>query len=240
MTAVNELNKELQLKTEELKIKNLKLESIKKELMDGQLLRSQMNPHFIYNSLNSISSLIRTEENEKADKYLLKFSKLTRDIFNNSTKEKVLLSTEIRIVKDYLDMELLRFKNRFKYHIKVDKQLTTEKINIPPMILQPIAENAIKHGVFHLDEGIEGRVEMNIVQDLHPFSQQKVLRIEIKDNGVGLKQNQNFLETRMKQSALFITIKRLHNFNKTDSQVKNLFYEEQLPHGSKFILYIKI
>ena len=238
LTAVNELNKELLYRTDELEEKNVKLEKVKRELMEGQLLRSQMNPHFIYNSLNSISSLIKTEENEKADKYLLKFSRLTRDIFSNSTKEKVTLASEIRIVRDYLEMEMLRFKDRFSYQLEVSEDMVVEEIDIPPMILQPIVENAIKHGIFHLGENILGKVKIKISPSVHPANHKKAIQIEVTDNGVGLKVKNNFLKSQHKKSALFITIKRLHHFNKTESQLDNMFYEVREPHGTKFTIYI--
>jgi len=238
LTTVNRLNEELRLKTEELEQKNITLQKLLQELMEGQLLRSQMNPHFIYNSLNSISSLIKSEENKKAIKYLMKFSRLTRSIFQNSTKENVWLSAEISILKNYLDMELLRFSNRFNYTLVIDESIDAKKIKIPPMILQPVVENAIKHGIFHLPELSKGQVDIRIHKSIHPTTCKKNIHIEVTDNGIGKDKHAKILSSTGRDSALIITKKRLHYFNKTDITVKNIFYQSKKPHGTKFTIYI--
>lgn len=238
LTTVNRLNEELRLKTEELEQKNTTLQKLLQELMEGQLLRSQMNPHFIYNSLNSISSLIRSEENKKAIKYLLKFSRLTRSIFQNSSKENVWLSAEVSILKNYLDMEMLRFRNRFNYTLVIDENIDSKKIKIPPMILQPVVENAIKHGIFHLPEQVKGQVDIKISKAIHPNTLKSIIQIEVIDNGIGIDKPAKILSSTERESALIITKKRLHYFNKTDNTVKNIFYQSKKPHGTKFTIYI--
>lgn len=238
LTTVNRLNEELRLKTEELEYKNTTLQKLLQELMEGQLLRSQMNPHFIYNSLNSISSLIKSEENKKAIKYLLKFSRLTRSIFQNSSKENVWLSAEVSILKNYLDMEMLRFRNRFNYTLVIDEKIDTKKIKIPPMILQPVVENAIKHGIFHLPEQLKGQVYIKISKAIHPTTLKSIIQIEVIDNGIGIDKHAKILSSTERESALIITKKRLHYFNKTGSTVKNIFYQSKKPHGTKFTIYI--
>jgi sensor histidine kinase YesM len=238
LTTINQLNEQLRLKTEELEQKNITLQKLLKELMEGQLLRSQMNPHFIYNSLNSISSLIKSEENKRAIKYLLKFSRLTRSIFQNSTKEKVLLSSEISILKNYLEMELLRFKNRFNYTLMVDEKIDTKKVKIPPMILQPVVENAIKHGIFHLPEQSKGQVDIRLTKGDHPGTHKRIIQIEVVDNGVGIPKHAKILDNKERDSALTITKKRLQYFNKTETAVKNIFYQRKKPRGTKFTIYL--
>ena len=238
LSTVNQLNEQLKLKTEELEHKNITLQKLLQELMEGQLLRSQMNPHFIYNSLNSISSLIRSEENKKAIKYLMKFSRLTRSIFQNSTKEKVLLSAEISILKNYLEMELLRFKNRFSYTLLIGENIDIKKVKIPPMILQPLVENAIKHGIFHLPEDSKGQVDIKITKILHSATLKNMIQIEVIDNGIGIDKKTNILDSTERDSALTITKKRLHYFNGTDATVKNIFYQRKNPNGTKFTIYI--
>lgn len=238
LTTVNRLNEELRLKTEELEYKNTTLQKLLQELMEGQLLRSQMNPHFIYNCLNSISSLIKSEENKKAIKYLLKFSRLTRSIFQNSSKENVWLSAEVSILKNYLDMEMLRFRNRFNYTLVIDGKIDAKKIKIPPMILQPVVENAIKHGIFHLPEQLKGQVDIKISKAIHPTTLKSIIQIEVIDNGIGIDKHAKILSSTERESALIITKKRLHYFNKTGSTVKNIFYKSKKPHGTKFTIYI--
>jgi LytS/YehU family sensor histidine kinase len=135
-------------------------------------------------------------------------------------------------------MEMLRFKDRFNYQLEVAEDLVLEETDIPPMILQPIVENAIKHGIFHLDENILGKVKIKIGPSVHPANHKKAIQIEVTDNGVGLKVKNDFLKSQHKKSALFITIKRLHHCNKTESQFDNMFYEVLEPHGTKITLYI--
>lgn len=142
-------------------------------------LRVQMNPHFIFNSLNSINSFIIQNKTHLASDYITKFSRLIRLILDNSTNEKITLEKEIETLQLYLLMESLRFNNKFEYAINTEKDLDVSGIKIPPMLIQPFIENAIWHGLLHLTK--PGKVIINLLL------QQDHLEITIEDNGIGRK-----------------------------------------------------
>src|SRR5258708_26049998 len=120
--------------------------------MEG--LRSQMNPHFIFNCLNAINRFILKDESEAASDYLTKFSRLIRMVLNNSRHSLISLDDEIEVLRLYLDMERLRFKNSFDYSIIImNNELPAGDIYIPPLLLQPFIENAIWHGLMHKEGG---------------------------------------------------------------------------------------
>lgn len=122
---------------------------LKKRVKDNEnrMLRSQMNPHFMFNSLNSINSFIIQNKVSDAEKYLTSFSKLMRNILENSRKETISLRQELETIKLYLDLEAVRMDNKFDYSIQISKNIDTEIIQIPPLIMQPFLENAIWHGI---------------------------------------------------------------------------------------------
>lgn len=126
----------------------------KKLVLEQQLLRSQMNPHFIFNALSNIQSAILNNENSKAVSYLAKFSKLVRNILENSKDVKITFGKEIQSVKSYLDLQQIRFDDSFTYTIIVDENIEEDLIYIPTMLLQPIVENALEHGIDGLDDGV--------------------------------------------------------------------------------------
>jgi sensor histidine kinase YesM len=142
-------------------------------------LRAQMNPHFVHNSLNAIQYYIQLNEVEKSEDYLAKFSKLMRQFFEYSRKERISIENEIGLLKNYLDIEKLRFEDDFDYFLKIDKAIDTEELFLPPMILQPILENAINHGIFHK----KGKGELIIAfTSINPNS----FKVEVTDNGIGV------------------------------------------------------
>ena len=142
-----------------------------------EALRSQMNPHFIFNSLNAIQECILTNKVDAAYEYLSKFSKLQRMVLNNSAKEFITLSSEIEMLKLYLSLESLRFSQSFTYTIEIDKNTDAEDIQLPSMLIQPYVENAIWHGL------------RNNVGDknlkIHCVEKAGELIITIDDNGIG-------------------------------------------------------
>jgi sensor histidine kinase YesM len=141
-------------------------------------LRSQMNPHFIFNSLNSINSVVIQGNIPQASDYLTKFSKLIRLILENSKSNAIPISKELEALNLYLLMEKIRFQNKFEYQIQVDENINADKIFIPPTTLQPFVENAILHGIMHLNT--KGILKVNIKNTDEHF-----LEIVIDDNGVG-------------------------------------------------------
>lgn len=173
--------------------------------LEQKALRLQMNPHFIFNSLNSIQSLIAMGENAKARKNLSSFSKLMRQILDNSRKNKITLEQEIETLKNYLTIEKQCNDGRFDFEFKVDYEIETELIEIPSMMLQPFVENAVKHGMVEkLDSGLI---------TIHFSLQNKaLLKCTIRDNGVGIEaSNRRKRESTSthKSTALRLTKERI-------------------------------
>ncbi|NQV01683.1 MAG: histidine kinase [Bacteroidia bacterium] len=133
-------------------------------LLQQKLFRSQMNPHFLFNSLSSIHNYIIHEEPAKAGQYLSKFSKLMRNILDCSVEEYIPLEEEITTIETYLDLQKLRFPEKFDFSIEVDKAIDTESITIPPMLLQPFIENSIEHGFKH-KEG-KGNIKISFIPNI--------------------------------------------------------------------------
>ena len=142
-------------------------------------LRSQMNPHFIFNCLNSIKLYTTQNNNEAAANYLTKFSKLIRMALENSRSETVTLHSEIEALELYIQMEAMRFKEKLKYSITVNKNVDSNFIEIPPLLIQPYVENAIWHGLMHKEDG--GNIEVAI----SAHEDESLLYITVKDDGVG-------------------------------------------------------
>ncbi|OMP32480.1 tetratricopeptide repeat protein [Mangrovimonas sp. DI 80] len=140
-------------------------------------LRSQMNPHFIFNSLNSISDYVLKNDKESAINYLSKFSKLIRQILENSEKELVPLDEDIAILENYLDIERRRFSNKFSYSINTDKNIDPQNTLIPPLILQPFIENSIIHGFKKKDN--DGMINISFTKE------NNIIICTVEDNGVG-------------------------------------------------------
>ena len=159
--------------------KSIEMYSMNEQLSKAKLeaLRSQMNPHFIFNSLNAIQECILTNNVEAAYKYLSKFSKLQRMVLNNSEKELIPLSDEIEMLQLYLSLESLRFSKSFVYNIDITGIADANEIMIPSLITQPLVENAIWHGL----RSKEGDKNLSIIYE----EKNAKLYISIDDNGIG-------------------------------------------------------
>lgn len=155
-----------------------KQQILKMGILQQQLLRSQMNPHFLFNALGSIQNFMLKNETKKAAGYLSNFTYLTRSILEHSSKNSILLSEEIDMLENYIKLEQMRMQNSFNYHIEFDNNLETDFIHIPPMLIQPFVENAIKHGLKNIDYPGELLIHLEEV-DEH-------LTIVVKDNGIGI------------------------------------------------------
>jgi LytS/YehU family sensor histidine kinase len=142
-------------------------------------LRSVMNPHFIFNCLNSIQYYIMENDQRNAVSYLSTFSKLIRSILNNSVKNRVRLSDEMDMLKLYIQLEALRFENKFDTFIHVDPEMDVDGVEIPSMLIQPYVENAILHGLYN-KQG-KGKLSVTIT------SRDSMVLIEIEDDGLGRK-----------------------------------------------------
>lgn len=145
--------------------------------LESKALRAQMNPHFLFNSINSVKSLISQGANEKATQYLTQFGQLIRQVLANSEKSFVRLQEELEALRLYLSIEQLRFQN-FNYTIQVDEHVNVDFIEVPPLILQPYVENAIWHGLMHKTEG-ERKLSVHVAQE------EQYLEMVVEDNGIG-------------------------------------------------------
>lgn len=141
-------------------------------------MNALMNPHFIFNSLNSLQSLVNNNENSKASKYIRTFADLIRQNMKNISQELIPLENEINLVNNYLQIEKLRFKDNLNYTIEIAEEVETDMIRIPPLLIQPLVENAIKHGIWP-QKNIDGLVSIHIYEDVQN------LIVSIKDNGKG-------------------------------------------------------
>lgn len=172
--------------------------------LEMQALRSQMNPHFIFNSLNSINRFILQNNKLAASEYLTKFSRLVRMILQNSQESLISLESELDSLELYLDLEALRFDNRFGYKISVMPGLDTDILKIPPLVIQPYVENAIWHGLMPKEE--KGQLDIEVSQE------EEHLYIKISDDGVGREQSAAFnskTATLHKSLGLRITADRI-------------------------------
>lgn len=168
--------------------------------LELQALRSQMNPHFVHNSLNAIKYYIQRNEAELSEEYLTKFSQLIRLFFDYSRRESMSLKDELHLLKLYLEIEKLRFEDKLTFSIEVDEKIDTEESFVPSMILQPIIENAVNHGVFH-KKGV-GNVNLKVIY-LYLDSYQVV----VEDDGVGINK------------AKFINERSSENYKSKSSEV---------------------
>ncbi len=152
-------------------------------------LNALMNPHFIFNTLNNVQSLVNKNDKLAANEYLRIFADIIRQNMHNVSKELIPLQKEVDLVTNYLLLEKLRFKDLLNYRINIDESVDLFEISVPPLLVQPLVENSIKHGILPL-QSVEGYVEVNIKEE------DGVLIIEVRDNGVGIehsKGKQNLL-----------------------------------------------
>jgi len=217
-----------------------KVLQIEKQLFDIQqkALRLQMNPHFIFNSLNSIQSYVLTKDVDLAVNYLGRFSQLMRLILSNSRESVVSLADELKAVQHYLEIEKLRFEEKFTYNILVDPEIDAEFTGVPPMILQPYIENAIIHGLVH--KLTPGQIAIRFQQ------KGSWLLCSIEDNGVGRSKaaeikRQSGLNS--KSRGMMITKERLEILSKKSDEkfsvkVIDLKDENGEPAGTRVELLI--
>jgi ligand-binding sensor domain-containing protein/two-component sensor histidine kinase len=202
-------------------------------------IRSQMNPHFFYNALNTIQSYIFNNDKKNASNYLAKFSKLTRNILEMSDKELIKLSDEISSLQLYLDLEKMRFEDELQYSVVLENDLDIELIKIPPMLIQPYVENAIKHGLLH----VRGEKKLTI---RFSVEKQGILRVVVDDNGIGRKRSEQLNRIRSDKHQSFSTnanARRLEILNKgklqsVGIQIIDKYSESTLPLGTQVILDI--
>lgn len=204
-------------------------------------LQAQMNPHFIFNAINTIQGYILERKEEDAYGYLAKFSKLIRMVLHNSQEKLLSLEQELKMLNLYIELEQLRFDNRFDYLLLISEEVETEEVYIPGMLLQPYIENAIWHGIVNLENSRRGKLTIEMTL------QDELLKITITDNGVGREMSKSFKKDQHHKSVgLEITGKRLEVMNqlygeKTASvAVTDLFDNDRNPAGTKVEITIPI
>ena len=212
------------------KITNLRLEN----------LRSQMNPHFIFNALNSIQDYIVSNEKELASSYLVKFSRLIRMYLDYSQQNEITLEEELRALKLYLELEKVRFEDELEYNISIDNRLKTKQIKVPSLFIQPYVENALKHGLLHKLNNRKLHIKAKIIQ-------KNKLQITVEDNGIGRSQSEK-LKRPNQQHKPFATkaneerVRLYKNKLKRDIAIttNDLYDENDVAAGTKVVITMPI
>jgi ligand-binding sensor domain-containing protein/two-component sensor histidine kinase len=213
------------------------------EKLRSAALRSQMNPHFIFNTLNAILYFLNQNDRKKSAKFLAKFSRLIRYIFEHSKHDAITLSEEILFLETYLNLEQLRFGDKIKIHFEVQPHLKDEQIKVPPLLVQPIIENSFKHGLFHKEE--QGNLWVRLQE------KEEVLLIRIQDDGIGRAAAEQKAREKMGKrahSSQSIIEERLQllnsrldpSDNRYQMEVEDLFDDMGKPAGTRTTLRFPI
>jgi tetratricopeptide (TPR) repeat protein len=203
-------------------------------------LRAQMNPHFIFNALNSVYSYIDMNDKKAAKDYLMNFSQLTRLVLENSMQHSVTLEDELKALELYLTLESERLNNRFKFSIEVAAEIDAENTMIPPLLLQPFVENSIWHGM--KDEAKSGKIEISVTQS------GRNLICVVQDNGSGRRRiegNQPVLKKGRKSVGMSLTQQRIDIINKRNNSnatvsVQDLTDKDNRPAGVRVELVLPL
>ncbi|RIV27728.1 hypothetical protein DYU11_05355 [Fibrisoma montanum] len=204
-------------------------------------LRAQMNPHFIFNCLNSIKLYTLENDADRASEYLTKFSRLIRIVLENSRSERVTLHNELDMLRLYADMETMRFKQKLSFFVEVEPGVDADFIEIPPLLLQPYVENAIWHGLMHKPEGGTVRVRASQLQE-------NLLQLTITDDGVGRARAAELKSksaNHRKSFGLKMTSERIALVNQlyqthTQVEIQDLVDTDGQPAGTEVIIQIPI
>jgi len=213
----------------DLKIKE-SINQLEISRLERSALQAQMNPHFIFNCLNSIQNFIMFNDKENAMEYLAKFAKLIRQSLNASTEKKISLHDEVSMLRNYLDLEKLRFKDKFEYTITLANDVIPEELCIPPLLVQPYVENAIIHGMSGKKKG--GKIDLNFFKLSH-----NQLQVKIRDNGAGYKAP--LIACKHKSLGMSIISKRLaynNNLNDSDIMIRPNYSSE----GTEVVITISL
>ena len=214
---------------------NTKLRAANKaSKLEQSLLRVQMNPHFIFNTLAAIQNITLEGNPVKSSNHIAKFSKLIRQNFDYVRKESITLDKEIAMISNYIETQQLRFNNIFTYTIEVEDTIHTSEIKVPPMLLQPFVENAIEYGLKEKKEG--GNLLLKIEKDA------KGLLFIIQDNGIGrsAKAKQEKITEELHATSIFL--ERLKMRKKGEEKtftIEDLFDNNNTPTGTKVFFKLK-
>ncbi|MCH7525551.1 MAG: histidine kinase, partial [Bacteroidetes bacterium] len=218
--------------------KNIKHQKLTNNMLALKSLRSQMNPHFIFNALNSVNSFIASNDERTANKYLSDFSLLMRAVLENSEEDFISLEKEIALIELYIKLEHFRFKDKFDYSIIIDDNVKVEEFQIPPMLLQPYIENAVWHGLRYKKE--KGRLDIRISQ----FVKDEI-SISITDNGIGRKKSEALkTEHQLKRNSTGMgNIKKrvaiLNEMYKDKVDVSITDFQDKEDAGTKVVVTLK-
>lgn len=196
-----------------------------------EALRAQINPHFMSNSLNAIENLINQDKKQEAAKYLIHFSRLSRQILQRSRSPNVSLKEELRTLKHFLELEKLRFQDKLNYEIVVDDKLNTELVEVPALLLQPYVENAIWHGIKPKAEPSHLRIELR--------REDKYLLGIVEDDGIGRERSRELKAQsvlQQKSMGMEITEERIQGMGKvkgTQVEVIDLRNDSGEPAGTR-------
>lgn len=209
--------------------------------LEMRALRAQMNPHFIFNCLNSINRYIVKSDNATASLYLTRFAKLIRLILDNSNSKKVLLSNELEALKLYIEMERIRFDSKFDYRIIIEDDVHTDSIGVPSLIIQPYVENAIWHGLLHKESNGSLWVKIRMLDE-------NTLECIIEDNGVGREKAAEYRSksaTGKKSLGMKLTQDRitvLNQYMQTNASVEIVDLEDdhRVATGTRVVVIIPV
>jgi putative methionine-R-sulfoxide reductase with GAF domain len=209
--------------------------------VEMQALRAQMNPHFIFNCLNSINRYIVKSDQATASLYLTRFAKLIRLILDNSNNKNVILSNELEALRLYIEMEALRFDKKFTYRIILEDGVNADSIEVPPLIIQPYVENAIWHGLLHKETEGSLTITVSIISET-------MIRCEIEDDGIGrdrARELKSKSSVTRKSLGIKLTESRLSLLNRYAAStagvdIIDLKDPESQAEGTKVILRIPI
>lgn len=211
---------------------------INKLLAEYQLMgfKAQLNPHFIFNCLNSIQNYVLNHDSKAAYTYMAKFSKLIRIVLDHSDKNMISLEEDLDLIKLYVELEQLRFKNRFDFLIQIEEDIEISQITLPAMFIQLYVENAIWHGLMNLPKDSQGKLV------IHVFRRDNLIVIEVVDNGVGRVQALKFRTKSHDSKGISINDKRIEAINhllksrEIKVEIIDLYDELQRPDGTKVVI----
>jgi tetratricopeptide (TPR) repeat protein len=220
--------------------KNAQASKTANQLLALKSLRSQMNPHFIFNALNSVNHFIAQNDERTANKFLSEFSRLMRLVLENSQEDFIPLTKEQEIISLYIKLEHYRFRDKFDYEINIEDDINLEAVEIPPMLVQPYIENAVWHGLRYKES--KGHLSLSI------GSNEQGLKIEITDDGIGRKRSASLkTENQKKQhsTGLKNIQERLNIINKVYRvhyaiEVSDLFPNNPQHAGTRVVIHLPL
>lgn len=229
-------------KKREAELLQMKAE-FEKQIAESEMsaLRAQMNPHFIFNVLNSINRYILMSDGETASRYLTQFARLIRLVLENSKTAKVPLEADMEALKLYINMEKLRFLDKFDYKLNIDEEIDQQFTQIPPLLIQPYVENAIWHGLMQKEDG--GMLIISL-----QLENETLLSVTIEDNGIG-RTNSALLKSKTalnhKSFGLQMTRDRISIVNRlygiqTAVKIEDLYDADGEPSGTRVTLTIPV